>query len=84
VEDFTINELLPALSKVVPSEEKNSSKNSSLFWSFRKVVMQNNLDVPYSYFWKELLRDQGFTVGRLDSRYKGIDRKDAVLILMLN
>jgi hypothetical protein len=48
--------------------------------------MQNNLDVPYSYFWKELLRDQGFTVGRLDSRYKGIDRKDAgiVLILMLN
>jgi hypothetical protein len=47
--------------------------------------MQNNLDVPYSYFWKELLRDQGFTVGRLDS-YKGIDRKDAgiVLILMLN
>jgi hypothetical protein len=38
--------------------------------------MQNNLDVPYSY-WKELLRDQGFTVGRLDSRYKGIDRKDA-------
>jgi hypothetical protein len=23
------------------------------------------------------LRDEGFTVGRLDSRYKGIDRKDA-------
>jgi hypothetical protein len=53
VEDFTINELLPALSKGVPStKERNSSKNSSLFWSFRKVVMQNNLDVPYSYFWK--------------------------------
>jgi hypothetical protein len=47
-----------------------AAKNSSLFWSFRKVVMQNNLDVPYSYFWKELLRDQGFTVGRLDSRYR--------------
>jgi hypothetical protein len=27
------------------------------------------------YFWKELLRDQGFTVGRLDSRYKGIDKR---------
>jgi hypothetical protein len=26
---------------------------------------------------KELLRDKGFTVGRLDSRYKGIDKKDA-------
>jgi hypothetical protein len=36
--------------------------------------MQNNLDVPYSYFWKEL-RDQGFTVGRLDSRIKGLTEK---------
>jgi carboxypeptidase C (cathepsin A) len=31
----------------------------------------------YWIFLKELLRDQGFTVGRLDSRYKGIDKKDA-------
>jgi hypothetical protein len=47
--------------------------------------MQNNLDVPYSYFWKIVARP-GFYRGRLDSRYKGIDRKDAgiVLILMLN
>jgi hypothetical protein len=37
--------------------------------------MQNNLDVPYSYFWKELLRDQGFTVGRLDSVIKGLTEK---------
>ncbi|NDK19053.1 MAG: carboxypeptidase, partial [Zetaproteobacteria bacterium] len=36
-----------------------------------------NLEVPYDYFWKELLRDEGYTVGRLDSRYKGIDSKDA-------
>jgi hypothetical protein len=36
--------------------------------------MQNNLDVPYSYFWKELLRDQGFTVGRLDLVIKGLKR----------
>jgi carboxypeptidase C (cathepsin A) len=41
------------------------------------VILQNNLDVPLNYFWKELLRDKGYTVGRLDSRYKGIDRKDA-------
>jgi hypothetical protein len=59
VEDFTINELLPALGGSLTKErERNSSKNSSLFWDFRKVVMQNNLDVPYSYFWKELLRDK--------------------------
>ena len=30
--------------------------------------------VPADFFWKELLRDQGFTIGRLDSRYLGIDR----------
>jgi hypothetical protein len=52
VEDFTINELLPALSKggSLTKERKEIAENSSLFWSFRKVVMQNNLDVPYSYF----------------------------------
>ncbi|MFV1986224.1 MAG: carboxypeptidase, partial [Gemmatimonadota bacterium] len=36
-----------------------------------------NLAVPNSYFWKELLRDEGYTIGRLDSRYLGIDRQDA-------
>ena len=30
-----------------------------------------------AFFWKELLRDEGFTIGRLDSRYKGIDSKDS-------
>ena len=39
-----------------------------------KVILQYNLDVPTAFFWKELLREEGFTVGRLDSRYKGIDK----------
>jgi carboxypeptidase C (cathepsin A) len=42
-----------------------------------KVILQNNLDVSASFFWKELLRDKGFTIGRLDSRYKGIDKMAA-------
>ena len=42
-----------------------------------ETVLQNNLDIPTSYFWKELLRDRGQTVGRLDSRYLGIDKRDA-------
>ncbi|HBD42719.1 MAG TPA: carboxypeptidase, partial [Bacteroidetes bacterium] len=42
-----------------------------------KTYLQNNLAMPTSYFWKELLRDEGYTVGRLDSRYKGIDAKEA-------
>lgn len=38
--------------------------------------MQNNLKISTNHFWKELLRDRGYTVGRLDSRYLGIDSKD--------
>jgi carboxypeptidase C (cathepsin A) len=38
--------------------------------------LENNLTVSTSYFWKHLLKDkQGFNVGRLDSRYLGIDKK---------
>ena len=81
VEQFTINELIPALSKggfLDPAERKAIARKISRYSGVdEKVVLQNNLDVPLDYFWKELLRDQGFTVGRLDSRYKGIDRKDA-------
>lgn len=40
-------------------------------------ILKNNLDVSMNAFWKELLRDRGFTVGRLDSRYLGIDESDA-------
>ncbi len=35
---------------------------------------QSNLRINIHRFVKELLRDQGRTVGRLDSRFKGIDR----------
>lgn len=37
-------------------------------------ILRANLRVPIQNFTKELLRDQGRTVGRLDSRYTGIDR----------
>ncbi len=81
VENFTINELIPALSKggfLEDSKRKEiASKMAHYSGVSEKVILQNNLDVPLDYFWKELLRDKGFTVGRLDSRYKGIDRKDA-------
>jgi carboxypeptidase C (cathepsin A) len=43
----------------------------------KEAILQHNLDVPESFFWKELLRSEGKTVGRLDSRYTGIDRIDA-------
>lgn len=40
-------------------------------------VRNNNLRVPIFRFTKELLRDQRRSVGRLDSRYVGIDRDAA-------
>lgn len=81
VENFTINELIPAMSKggfLDENKRKEMAKKIARYSGLsEKVILQNNLDVPLNYFWKELLRDKGFTVGRLDSRYKGIDRKDA-------
>jgi carboxypeptidase C (cathepsin A) len=81
VEDFTINELLPAISKgsFLPDDKKKAiaEKMSRYCGISVKAIQQHNLDVPFEFFWKELLRDKGFTVGRLDSRYRGIDRQDA-------
>jgi carboxypeptidase C (cathepsin A) len=39
----------------------------------RKYVEQSNLRIDLDRFQKELLRDQNRTVGRLDTRFKGID-----------
>lgn len=81
VESFTMNTLVPALAKgsqLSDTEKKEIAAKMSLYSGIdEKVILQHNLDVPTDFFWKELLRDKGFTVGRLDSRYKGIDRQDA-------
>ena len=81
VENFTLNELLPAMSKGGFLEDAKRkeivSKMSRYSGLSEKVLLQNNLDVPLQYFWKELLRDKGLTVGRLDSRYRGLDKQDA-------
>jgi len=42
-----------------------------------EYVRSANLRIDARRFWKELLRDQGLTVGRLDSRYLGVDRDAA-------
>lgn len=42
----------------------------------RDFILRSNLRPTIGAFTKELLRDQGRTVGRLDSRFKGIDRTD--------
>jgi len=80
VEEFTINKLIPALSKggFVSDAELKSIASSMARYSglSEKSILQNNLDVKTDFFWKDLLRDKGMTIGRLDSRYLGIDKKE--------
>ncbi|WP_372920008.1 S10 family peptidase [Salegentibacter sp.] len=82
VEEYAINELLPALVKggFTETNKKQAAAEKMAYYSglSEKVILQNNLEVPIRYFWKELLREEsGYTVGRLDSRYLGLDAKEA-------
>lgn len=80
-EAFAVNELIPALSRGGFLEDVQrkqiAAKISRYSGLSEKVILQHNLAVPTQYFWKELLREKGFTVGRLDSRYLGMDKIQA-------
>jgi len=81
-EEFAINTLMPTLAKggFISENEKQSTAKKMAYYSglSEKSILQHNLDVPASFFWKELLRDEtGQTIGRLDSRYLGIDKTEA-------
>ena len=79
VENFTIKELIPALANggfITDAKRAEIAKAFARYSGLsEKVVLQNNMNIELGLFWKELLRDKGFTVGRLDSRYKGVDSK---------
>ena len=81
IEKYTIEKFIPAISK--GSSLSDSEKNDVAVIASRysglsaKDYLDYNLDVPTSYFWKKLLYEDGLTIGRLDSRYKGIDKTDA-------
>ncbi|WP_100626860.1 S10 family peptidase [Algoriphagus formosus] len=81
VEKFAVEEALPAMVKggSLSSSEKDAMATKMARYSGldKEVFLSNNLMVGTSLFWKELLRDEGMTVGRLDSRYKGFDRMEA-------
>jgi len=78
-EAYTVNTLIPALAKggFIGETEKNQVAEKMAYYSglSKKEILEHNLSVPTQYFWKALLRDRsGHNVGRLDSRYLGIDR----------
>lgn len=80
VEQYTLNTYLPALAKgnAIPEQEKQQVIQQVARYAglSEQVVKDSNLDVGLGLFWKELLRDEGKTLGRLDSRYLGIDKKN--------
>ncbi len=81
VEKFTIDELLPAITRggsLDAAQRKDIAAKMSRYSGLsEKVILEHSFAIPTSFFWKELLRDKGLTIGRLDSRYRGLDRLDA-------
>ncbi|MGB3798452.1 MAG: carboxypeptidase [Lewinella sp.] len=80
VEAYTRDEFLPALASGMDLSEERRREVAEAAARYSGLDAQewldNNLMPTTAYFWKNLLRGEeagDFTVGRLDSRYKGID-----------
>jgi carboxypeptidase C (cathepsin A) len=78
VQDFAVNEYASALMKgdSLTKRERNTilDKLARYTGLSREYLDRSNLRVPDQRFFKELLRSRGRVVGRLDSRFLGIDR----------
>ena len=81
VETFTLDEYAPALLRgaALPLAQRRKVAEKVARYTGLSVdwIERANLRIEHMRFSKELLRDQRRTVGRLDSRFTGIDR-DAV------
>jgi carboxypeptidase C (cathepsin A) len=77
VEEFTMGAYSAALAKgdALPDKERQAIIRRLVQFTglSPKYIEQTNLRIEIHAFCKELLRDDGRTVGRLDSRFKGID-----------
>ena len=81
VEAFTMNEYALALLRgdALPTEERAAiaARLARYTGLSADYIERTNLRIDIHRFVKELLRDRRRTVGRLDSRYTGIDRDAA-------
>ena len=75
---FANNEYMPAMMRIdtLSQTERDAlaDKFSSLTGLSRQYIENNNFRIELNKFMKELMRDQRRTIGRLDSRFTGIDR----------
>lgn len=78
---FATNEYMPAMMRIdqlTPSERAALAATfSTLTGMSREFIEQNDFRIELGEFNKELLRNERRTSGRLDSRFKGIDRDAA-------
>jgi carboxypeptidase C (cathepsin A) len=81
VEDFALNEYALALLKgdaLTPGERAEIAERLARYTGLsEEFIEQSNLRIKDTRFFKELLRDERRTIGRLDSRLTGIDRDAA-------
>ena len=77
-EEFALGEYASALLKgdaLTKEERVRIVEKVSLYTGISKeFVERSNLRINDQHFFKELLRERGLTVGRLDSRFTGRDR----------
>ena len=81
-ETYALNTLIPALAQgwSIEESDKEAVAKKMAYYSglSEEEILNQNLVVPTSYFWKNLLKEKGsYTIGRLDSRYLGFDRQTA-------
>lgn len=81
VEAFTIDRYAPALMKgaaLPDGERRDLVRDVARYTGLSEAyVERTDLRIEILRFCKELLRDRGQTVGRIDSRYLGTDRDSA-------
>jgi carboxypeptidase C (cathepsin A) len=77
-EEFAMGEYATALLKgasLTPEERASVVEKLSRYTGIsQEFIERTNLRINDQHYFKELLRERGKTVGRLDSRYTGIDR----------
>jgi len=78
-EEWTVEEYIPALTRGGFLDDKRRKEVARTVGRYSgispEVVLDHDLSLPSFFFWKELLREEGFIIGRLDSRYKGLRRE---------
>ncbi|NOX96024.1 MAG: peptidase S10 [Alphaproteobacteria bacterium] len=74
---FATDEYMPALLKgqLMASAERDAvaAKLASFIGLSQTYVTRSHLRIPLRRFMRELLRDEGLAIGRLDARYTGVE-----------